>query len=57
MIQELVSGEKETERMERPFSRGINFQIKTNNIQAIIDSLNKNNYPLKRGSYFYLKSQ
>ena len=48
MIQELVSGEKKSERMEQPFGRGINFQIETNSVQTIIDSLTKNNYPLKR---------
>lgn len=49
MIQELVSGEKESEKMERPFGRGINFQIETNSVQNIIDSLTKNNYSIKRG--------
>ena len=49
MIQELLPGEQEKEKMEQPFGRGINFQIETDNIQAIIDSLNKNKYPLKRG--------
>jgi len=49
MIQELVSNEKEMENMEQPFGRGINFQINTNSVQIIIDSLTKNNYPLKRG--------
>ncbi|MDD5146509.1 MAG: VOC family protein [Candidatus Pacebacteria bacterium] len=49
MIQELVSGEREAEKMEQPFGRGINFQIETNSTQTIIDSLNKNNYPIKRG--------
>jgi len=49
MIQELVSGEKEKSKLEYPFGRGINFQIETNNVQKIIDSLKKNNYPLKRG--------
>lgn len=34
---------------EYPYGRGLNFQIETNNVQKIIDSLNKNNYPLKRG--------
>ena len=34
---------------EYPFGRGINFQIDTDNVQKIIDSLKKNNYPLKRG--------
>ncbi|MEK9171327.1 MAG: VOC family protein [Patescibacteria group bacterium] len=49
MIQELVSGEKESEKMDQPFGRGINFQIETNSVQVIIDSLTKSNYPLKRG--------
>lgn len=49
MIQELVSNEKEMENMEQPFGRGINFQINTNSVQIIIDSLTINNYPLKRG--------
>ena len=34
---------------EYPFGRGINFQIETDNVQKIIDSLATNNYPLKRG--------
>jgi len=34
---------------EYPYGRGLNFQIETDNIQKIIDSLKKNNYPLKRG--------
>jgi len=34
---------------EYPYGRGINFQIDTDNVQTIIDSLSKNNYPLKRG--------
>lgn len=49
MIQELAPGEKEIEKLEYPFGRGINFQIDTQNVQNIIDSLDKNNYPLKRG--------
>ena len=48
MIQELRPGEKESEKLEYPFGRGINFQIDTKSVQNIIDSLNKNNYPLKR---------
>lgn len=34
---------------EYPYGRGINFQIETDNINKIVDSLKKNNYPLKRG--------
>lgn len=32
-----------------PYGRGINFQIETDDVQKIIDSLSKNKYPLKRG--------
>jgi len=49
MIQELVIGEKEEEKLEYPFGRGINFQIETESVEKIISSLLKNNYPLKRG--------
>ena len=49
MIQELRPDEKETEKLQYPFGRGINFQIETENVQKIIDSLEENNYPLKRG--------
>ncbi|MDO8451728.1 MAG: VOC family protein [bacterium] len=49
MIQELRPGEKEQEVLEHPFGRGINFQIETESVQEIIDSLEKNDYPLKRG--------
>ena len=42
-------GEKEEEKLEYPFGRGINFQIDTKSIQTIINALNENNYPLKRG--------
>ncbi len=49
MIQELRPGEKELEKLEYPFEKGINFQIETKNVHSIIDSLAKNNYPLKRG--------
>lgn len=49
MIQELRPGEKEEEKLEYPYGRGINFQIETDSVQKIIDSLKKNNYPLKRG--------
>lgn len=49
MIQELRAGEKEDMQLEHPFGRGINFQIDTSSVQAIIDSLLKNDYPLHRG--------
>ncbi len=49
MIQELRAGEMKTEKLDYPFGRGINFQIETENIQIIVDSLIRQNYPLKRG--------
>jgi len=49
MIQKLAPGEKEAEKLEYPFGRGLNFQIETKSVQKIITSLDKNNYPLKRG--------
>ena len=39
MLQELIPGEKEKEKLEYPFGRGINFQIETNDVQKIINSL------------------
>lgn len=38
-----------TAKPEYPYGRGINFQIDTDDVQGIIDSLQKYNYPLKRG--------
>ena len=49
MIQELRPGEKEKEKLEYPFGRGINFQIETDDVDKIINSLKENDYPLKRG--------
>jgi len=49
MIQELQVGEKQAEKLEYPFGRGINFQIETDNVQIIINSLSKHNYSLKKG--------
>ena len=49
MIQELAPGEKESKKLEYPFGRGINFQIDTKSVQNVINSLEKNSYPIKRG--------
>ena len=53
MIQELGEGEGEGEKeemmLEKPFGRGINFQIDTKDVQVIVNSLQKNNYPITRG--------
>ncbi|NTU46206.1 VOC family protein [Candidatus Roizmanbacteria bacterium] len=35
---------------EYPFGRGLNFQIETDNIQLLVESLANSNYPLKRGA-------
>ena len=41
---------------EYPFGRGINFQIETDDVQKTIDSLAKNNYPLKiKDSWYKVK--
>jgi catechol 2,3-dioxygenase-like lactoylglutathione lyase family enzyme len=50
MIQEERPGEKwHNGKPEYPYGRGLNFQIESDNVQKIIDSLKANNYPLKRG--------
>ncbi len=49
MIQELKPKEKEEEKLEYPFGRGINFQIETKSVQQLIDSMAKYQYPLRRG--------
>lgn len=51
MIQELDPNEDEefiTGKFEYPFGRGINFQIDTDDVQKIADSLKGHNYPLRR---------
>ena len=48
MIQELAPGEKEEMKLEQPFGRGINFEIDTPDLSEIIDSLEKNHYPLTK---------
>lgn len=50
MIQEEDDDEEwHNGKPEYPFGRGLNFQIKTDDVQNIIDSLQHNGYPLKRG--------
>lgn len=48
MIQELAPGEKEKMKLEYPFGRGLNFEIRTPDLLGLIESLKKNNYPLQR---------
>ncbi|MFA5770376.1 MAG: VOC family protein [Patescibacteria group bacterium] len=49
MIQELAPGEKEEMKLEYPFGRGMNFEIKTPDLSIIINALQKNHHPLTRG--------
>lgn len=49
MIQELAANEQKRENLEHPFGRGINFQIETDSVATIIDSLTRYDYPLERG--------
>lgn len=35
-----------TGKLEYPFGRGVNFEIEVDEIQPILDSLKKNNYPI-----------
>lgn len=51
MIQEIDPNEDKafvTGSYEYPFGRGINFQIHTDNVQKLSDSLKEHNYPLRR---------
>ena len=45
MIEEF-NGNWQTGKLEKPFGRGINFQIDVDAIKPIIDQLKENNYPL-----------
>jgi catechol 2,3-dioxygenase-like lactoylglutathione lyase family enzyme len=45
MIEE-INNHWSVEKMEKPFGRGINFQIEVKKIKPILDSLAKHNYPL-----------
>ncbi|MDO8618335.1 MAG: VOC family protein [Candidatus Daviesbacteria bacterium] len=51
MIQEIDPNEDKafiTGDFEYPFGRGINFQINTDNVQELSNSLKDHNYPLRR---------
>src|SRR3990167_11149962 len=51
MIQEDDDNDKDwhTDKLEYPFGRGINFQIKANDVQQLANKLEAANYPLKMG--------
>ncbi len=46
MMIEETNNHWNTGKLERPFGRGINFQIEVDKIQPIIERLKKNDYPL-----------
>jgi uncharacterized 2Fe-2S/4Fe-4S cluster protein (DUF4445 family)/uncharacterized glyoxalase superfamily protein PhnB len=46
MIEE-VNDNWNTGKLEYPFGRGVNFQIEVDNINPLLNSLKKNNYPIK----------
>ncbi len=51
MIQEIDPNEDKafiTGDYEYPFGRGINFQIDTDNVEKLVESLKSHNYPLRR---------
>lgn len=51
MIQEVDPNEDKTfitGTYEYPFGRGINFQIETDNVEKLVESLKSHNYPLRR---------
>ncbi len=49
MIQQLAPTDTHTGPLDYPFGRGINFQIHTPDIAAVVNSLQRHDYPLKRG--------
>ncbi len=46
MLEE-INGHWETGKLEYPLGRGINFQIEVDDINKIVKSLKKHNYPIK----------
>jgi len=53
MIQQIESSDKHTGILEHPYGRGINFQIHTTDIDTLVNSLKKYNYPLHMESKEY----
>jgi catechol 2,3-dioxygenase-like lactoylglutathione lyase family enzyme len=41
-----INGNWQTGRLERPFGRGINFQIATDDLESILEALRKMDWPL-----------
>ncbi|VVB59950.1 Glyoxalase/Bleomycin resistance protein/Dioxygenase superfamily protein [uncultured archaeon] len=46
MLEE-INGHWETGKLEYPLGRGINFQIEVDDVNKIVESLKKHNYPMK----------
>ena len=51
MLEERSIGQWETGLLERPFGRGINFQIKVPQIAPLIESLSRQGYPLMKAPW------
>jgi len=49
MIQQQKETDQHTGALEYPYGRGINFQIETPDLRALVKKLEDNNYPLRRG--------
>ncbi|GEO83896.1 MULTISPECIES: bleomycin resistance protein [Alphaproteobacteria] len=41
-----INGNWKTGKLERPFGRGVNFQIETDNLESILDALRAASWPL-----------
>jgi hypothetical protein len=48
MLQELRIHEKEQSKLERPFGRGILFQIESDNVHTMVGRLQEKGYVIKR---------
>ena len=48
MIEQNLNSDWQTGKLEKPFGRGINFQIEVNDILPILDSLKKHKYSMKK---------
>ncbi len=49
MIQQKEAGDVHTGALEHPYGRGVNFQIKTDELEKIVERIKAAGHPLKRG--------
>ncbi|MEX0926064.1 MAG: VOC family protein [Dehalococcoidia bacterium] len=49
MIQQKEPTDWHTGALEYPYGRGINFEIRTTDIDVLLERLSENNYPVRRG--------